>query len=65
MCIRDSLKGFALDSEFKQKEEAKKIYEQFLTEFPNDSLAKDVRFLLKNIGKSDEELLKEIEKKKN
>lgn len=59
------LKGFALDSEFKQKEDAKKIYEQFLTEFPNDSLAKDVRFLLKNIGKSDEELLKEIEKKKN
>ncbi|MBP9197667.1 MAG: tetratricopeptide repeat protein [Saprospiraceae bacterium] len=56
------LKGFAMDSEFKQPAEAKKIYDQFLLEFPNDSLAKDVTFLLKNLGKSDEEILKEIEK---
>ncbi len=56
------LKGFAMDSEFKQPVEAKKIYDQFLLEFPNDSLAKDVKFLLKNLGKSDEEILKEIEK---
>jgi tetratricopeptide (TPR) repeat protein len=56
------LKGFAMDSEFKQPAEAKKIYDQFLSEFPNDSLANDVKFLLKNLGKSDDEILKEIEK---
>lgn len=56
------LKGFAMDSEFKQPAEAKKIYDQFLSEFPNDSLANDVKFLLKNLGKSDDDILKEIEK---
>ncbi|MBK8669676.1 MAG: hypothetical protein IPN89_09490 [Saprospiraceae bacterium] len=58
------LKGFAMDTNFKRPEEARKIYEKFLQKHPQDSLAKDVKFLLKNLGKSDAELLKEIEKSK-
>ncbi|MFZ1749954.1 MAG: hypothetical protein WAU01_07170 [Saprospiraceae bacterium] len=56
------LKGFAMDSEFKRPAEAKLLYEKFLLNHPQDSLAKDVRFLLNNLGKSDEEILKEMQK---
>ncbi|MBK8519113.1 MAG: tetratricopeptide repeat protein [Saprospiraceae bacterium] len=56
------LKGFAMDSDFGRPDQAKKAYETFLKKFPQDSLAKDVSFLLKNLGKSDEEVLNELEK---
>jgi tetratricopeptide (TPR) repeat protein len=58
------LKGFAMDSDLKNPKEAKNIYEKFLAEHPNDSLVNDVKFLLKNLGKSDEEILKQMEIKK-
>lgn len=58
------LKGFAMDTEFKKKEDAKVIYEAFLKKYPNDSLSNDVKFLLKNLGKSDEQIFKEMEVEK-
>jgi TolA-binding protein len=57
------LKGFILDSELSRKEEAKKVYNNFLEKYPGDSLANDVKFLLDNLGKSDQEIIKGLENK--
>jgi len=57
------LKGFMLENELNNKEEARKIYNQFLTNYPNNDLADDVEFLLENIDKTDEEIMKMIDEK--
>ncbi len=56
-------KGFLLDSELGNKDEAKKVYEKFLNNYPQDSMARSVRFLLENLGKSDAEIIKQLEQK--
>lgn len=58
------LKGFILDTELGQKAEAKKAYESFMKQYPRDSLANDVKFLMDNLGKSDQEIIKSLESKK-
>jgi len=58
------IKGFILENELKNIDMAKTVYNQFLEKFPNDDLADDVKFLLDNIGKSDAEISKIIEGKK-
>lgn len=55
------LKGFALDSEMGKFESATEVYNEFLNKYPQDSLAKDVRFLLENIGKTPDQMYKEME----
>ncbi len=55
------LKGFTLDNELHQIEAAKKIYEEFLEKYPDNDFADDTKFLLENLGKSEEELVKEFE----
>ncbi|MEL6867397.1 MAG: tetratricopeptide repeat protein [Bacteroidota bacterium] len=55
------LKGFTLDNDLKQVDQAKAIYEEFLKKYPNDDFADDTKFLLGNIGKSDEEIIKSFE----
>lgn len=55
------LKGFVIENEMKNVGEARKIYDTFLEKFPSHDLADDVEFLIKNLGKSDEQILKEIE----
>lgn len=56
------MKAFTLDNDLKKFDEAKPAYEAFLQQFPNDEFADDAQFLLKNLGKSPEELIKEFEK---
>lgn len=51
------LKAFTLENEIKDLEGAKKLYEDFLQRYPNDEFADDAQFLLKNLGKSDEEII--------
>ena len=51
------LKGFTYENEIKDLEKAKEIYETFLSKYPNHAMAKDVGFLIKNIGKSDKEIM--------
>ena len=51
------LKGFALETEFYRTEDARKTYEAFLTKYPQDSLADDVKMLLQNLGKRPEEII--------
>ncbi|MBK8564750.1 MAG: tetratricopeptide repeat protein [Saprospiraceae bacterium] len=56
------MKAFTLDNDLKKFDEAKPAYEAFLKQYPNDEFADDAQFLLKNLGKSPEELIKEFEK---
>lgn len=58
------LKGFILENELKNDNGAKVFYEEFLEAYPDHDLADDVEFLLSNLGKSNEEILKMIESKK-
>lgn len=51
------LKGFTLDNDLQQLEEARAVYEDFLARYPQDDFADDAQFLLDNLGKSDEEII--------
>ncbi len=56
------VKGFMMENDFRNIEEAKKLYLKFIEDYPNDALAKDVEVLLNNLGKSDEELYNSVVK---
>ncbi len=58
------LKGFIIDNELKNEELARTVYQEFLEKFPEDDLADDVKFLLDNLGKTNEEILDIIEGEK-
>ena len=58
------LKGFIIENNLGNNEEAQKIYNTFLEKYPEHDLADDVEFLLENIGKTDEEILEMIEAKR-
>jgi tetratricopeptide (TPR) repeat protein len=58
------LKGFILENDLNNMEKAKEVYREFLEKYPAHDLADDVQFLLDNIGKSNEEILKMIEENK-
>ncbi len=55
------MKAFTLDNDLKKYEEARAAYEAFLKKYPNDDFADDAQFLLKNLGKSPEEIIKGFE----
>jgi tetratricopeptide (TPR) repeat protein len=57
------LKGFMLENELNNKEAARETYNQFLKNYPNNDLVDDVTFLLDNIDKTDEEIMKMIDAK--
>lgn len=59
------IKGFILEQEFKKPEEAKAVYNTFLERYPDHQMAESAKFLLNNLGKSDEEILEAIEAKKS
>jgi len=52
------LKAFTYDNDLGDKATAKTLYEEFLKKFPNDDFADDTQFLLSNLGKNDEEIIK-------
>ena len=58
------IKGFLLEQEFGQEDEARLVFEKFLQMYPEHEMASSAKFLLNNMGKSDEEILKEIEEKR-
>ncbi len=58
------IKGFILEQDYNRTEDAKEIYERFLEEFPTHDMAESAKFLLSNLGKTDEEILSQIEKNK-
>lgn len=52
------LKAFTYDNDLGDKATAKMLYEEFLKKYPTDDFADDTQFLLKNLGKDDEEIIK-------
>lgn len=59
------LKGFLIENDLKNPVEAKKIYQSFLEKYPNHAMAKDITFLITNIGKSDKEIIEKIDQNPN
>ncbi len=58
------LKAFTYDNNKKDIAKARQFYNEFLKKYPNDEFADDTKFLLSNLGKSDEEILKQLTQKK-
>ncbi len=57
------LKGFIIENELQNDDMAREVYEEFVDKYPSHDLADDVKFLLENLGKTNEEILELIEKK--
>ncbi len=57
------LKAFTYDNDLKDYENARVYYEEFLKKYPDNEFAESAKFLLENLGKSDEELRQIIEEK--
>ncbi len=55
------MKGYTLDDKLGRLEEAKAVYDAFLAKYPDNDFADDTEFLLKNLGKSEEEIIKQFE----
>ena len=53
--------GFVNDDQLKNLVEAQKYYHQFIAEFPEHNLIDDATFSLQNLGKSDEDIIREFE----
>jgi tetratricopeptide (TPR) repeat protein len=56
--------GFIYSDYMKSTDKAKEYYKTIIKKYPNNRLAKDCEILLKNLGKSDEELLNEALKRR-
>ena len=57
------LQAFIYENQLKNLDKARALYTSFLTTYPDHDLAKDARFSLDNLGKSEEELIKMFEEK--
>jgi len=57
------MQGNIYETELHDLDKARDCYERFLQKFSSNPIAKDVKVLLENLGKSPEELLKSIQEK--
>ena len=57
------MKGYTLDDKLKKFDEARTVYEMFMKKYPDNDFADDTVFLLENLGKSEEEIIKLFEAK--
>ena len=57
------LQGYLLDNFLNDDAKAKTIYEEVIAKYPNLPYANDAKAAINNLGKTDEELIKEFEKK--
>lgn len=57
------LKGFTLDSDLNRFEEAGAVYRTFVEQYPGSEFADDAQFLLENLGKDEEEIIRSFEEK--
>ena len=53
--------AFTYDNDLKDFDRAKVAYEAFLAEYPNHPFAPSAQVMLKNLGKSDEQIIRELE----
>lgn len=54
--------AFTYDNEMRNVDKARALYEEFLKKYPNDDFSDDARVLLQNLGKSEDEVLRELQK---
>ncbi len=52
--------GFTYEDQLKDLTNAKKIYEEFLSKYPNDSLSVSVKFSLDHLGESEEDIIQRL-----
>lgn len=57
------LRGIIYEDELKDYNKAGKEYQRLVDEYPENEFADDARLILKNLGKSPEELIEEFERK--
>ena len=57
------LQGYLYDNFLNDDVKAKQIYEQVIDKYPNDKLAEDSKAAITNLGKTDEDLIKEFQAK--
>lgn len=57
------LQAFVYDNHLNDDKRAEEIYKRFIEKYPQHPLTKDAQYSLENLGKSDEELIKEFEEK--
>ena len=57
------LEGFIYETQLRDMNKAKEIYTQVIQLYPNTRIADDAKASIANLGKSDEELIKEFEEK--
>lgn len=55
-------KAFTLDNDLHEIEKARAVYADFIKKYPADEFADDAQFLMDNLGKSDEDILKSLKK---
>lgn len=55
--------AFTYDEHLNSLDKARETYEKFLKMYPDNVFAKDTPMLLENLGKSDEEILRQLEEK--
>lgn len=53
--------AFTYDEDLKNFDAARKVYNDFLGKYPTHSFADDTEMLLRNLGKTSEEMLKELD----
>ena len=58
------LQAFVYETQLKNNAMAQKFYLEFLSKYPGDKLADDAKFSLENLGKTDEEIIREFEEKR-
>ncbi|PHI20032.1 hypothetical protein CEQ90_09855 [Lewinellaceae bacterium SD302] len=57
--------AFSYDEDLKDLDQARVAYEDYLKRHPEHTFADDAQMLLRNLGKSDEEILQELEAQLN
>lgn len=57
------LQAYLFDNYINDDHKAKEFYEKVISLYPQHKLADDSKYCIKNLGKSDEELIKEFQKK--
>jgi tetratricopeptide (TPR) repeat protein len=55
------LQAYVLDNHLNDDNRAGEVYQEFISKFPEHPMVKDAEFSIKNLGKTDEDLIKEFE----
>lgn len=55
------LQAFVLENQAQDYDQAKSLYEKFISEYPTHPMADDATYSIQNMGKSPEELIREFE----